>query len=510
MKKQHFQKTCKHLITLIILTFSLFSLNAGSVSAEPDDVYRNLIIFSNVINEIEKNYVDPVQSEKMIMKAVQGMVRSLDPHSAYLEPQEYSALEDDTRGEFSGIGVVMIIKNDILTIISPIEGSPAYKAGIKAGDVIVKVDGESTLEMSISEAVNRIKGKKGTTLALTILRDNESYIQFDLVRDDIPIKSVKSARLQPGYGYVSISNFNDKTSDDLEKFLEAFESAEPPLSGLVLDLRSNPGGLLNQAVEVTDMFVNEGVIVSIKGRQESETQIWKAHENNKHRKYPVVVLINGGSASASEIVAGALQDHKRALILGTTSFGKGTVQNLRKFSDGSALKLTIARYYTPSGRSIQAEGITPDIELEYNYMEKGKDKKKLLKESDLKNHLKQNDTADSQISHILKNLDDYQDGQIKTELNMRLAPKNDGDVIMVLTKGDTVKIIEKKENKWLKILYKEKIGYIKDRKKFITKKAPVNQTGYGHIAVESLLRDNQVKRALELLISHNIFAERMD
>lgn len=497
----------KFILTLLVLTIVFLFLPAGITLAENDKVYQNLIIFADVINEIEQSYVDPVDSDKIIIKAVQGMVRSLDPHSAYLDPEEFAALEDDTKGEFSGIGVVMIIKNNILTVISPIEGSPAYKAGIKAGDIIIKVNGESTHEMSISEAVNRIKGPKGSPLTLTVLRNNETSVKFDLIRDDIPLTSVKSKILQPGYAYISISNFNENTSTELTEALETLEANPVPLSGLVLDLRGNPGGLLKQAVDISDLFINEGIIVSIKGKKDSEAQIWKANENATQRSYPIVVLINSGSASASEIVAGALQEHKRALILGTTSFGKGSVQNVKQFSDGSALKLTVARYYTPSGRSIQAEGIKPDIELKYKQIDIEKPKRKALKESDLWHHLEKADNLNGESS-VIKNLDQYKSGVIQTKLNMRKKPERNATILKVLTEGTTVKIIEEVENQWLKITIDNEVGYIKDKKQYITKtdiKEDVDKT-----TLERLLHDNQVKRALELLISHNIFSERID
>lgn len=501
-------KTQVRLIRRFIFSgiFVLFLFSAFHAAAETDGVYENLIIFSDVISEIEKSYVDPVSSEEIIIKAVQGMVRSLDPHSAYLEPEEYSALKDDTRGEFSGIGVVMVIKNDILTIVSPIEGSPAYKAGIIAGDVIVKVNDEPTRDMSITEAVNRIKGKKGTSLSLTILRGDETYLRFELVRDDIPILSVKSAPLKPGYGYIAITNFNKNTGDDLVSALKILESATPAMTGLVLDLRGNPGGLLNQAVDVADMFIDEGTIVTIKGHQERETQVWNAHKNSTPRDYPIVVLINGGSASASEIVAGALQDHKRALVLGTTSFGKGTVQNIREFTNGAALKLTVARYYTPGGRSIQAEGITPDIEMQYSLLDKIVKKKRIIKESDLRNHLDKGD----ETTHILQNLDTYPEGTVKTGLNLRKSPSKDSEILTTLSRGDAVKIADKEDGEWLRIIAGGKIGYIKNNKKYISRNKPPELSEAASFSPEELLRDNQIKRALELLVSHNIFSERME
>ncbi len=510
MTKTQLLQLKRLILSVLILFIGIVLFSANPTIAETDKVYQNLIIFADVINEIEKNYVDPVESEKIIIKAVQGMVRSLDPHSAYLDPEEFSSLEDDTKGEFSGIGVVMIIKDNILTVISPIEGSPAFKAGIKAGDIIIKVNGESTHEMSISEAVNRIKGPKGSALTITVLRKNKVAIKFELTRDDIPLTSVKSRILQPGYAYISISNFNENTNTELISALEKFETATTPLTGLILDLRGNPGGLLKQAVDISDLFINEGVIVSIKGRKDSETQIWKAQENSISRAYPIVVLINGGSASASEIVAGALQEHKRALILGTTSFGKGSVQNIKKFSDGSALKLTVARYYTPSGRSIQAEGIKPDVELKYKLIEKEVSEGKSIKESDLRHHLGKVGNLNEEESPVINNLEEYISRVIQTTLNMREAPDKKGKVLKILTKGSNVKIIEEIEDEWLKVVFENKIGYIKDKERYITKETPEDDVEFGKLELEQLLHDNQVKRALELLVSHNIFSERIN
>ncbi|OEU64714.1 MAG: peptidase S41, partial [Desulfobacterales bacterium PC51MH44] len=294
-----------------------------------------------------------------------------------------------TQGEFTGIGISITMRNGFVTVISPIEGTPAYKAGIKAGDKIVKVDGEPTNDLR--QAVKLIRGPKGTKVMVTIIREEaKEPIDFNLIRDVIPVESVRYIVLRPGYGYIWITNFRDNTTEDLVTKLEILESAEVPLKGLILDLRDNPGGLLNQSIKVSDLFLEKGEILAIKGRLEKNTKIFKAKPNSTRRDYPIVVLINGGSASASEIVAGALQDHKRALILGTTSFGKGSVQTVETLRDGYGLKLTIARYYTPSGRSIQAKGIEPDIVVKARFIDK-KYKDDIdggrTKEKDLKNHL---------------------------------------------------------------------------------------------------------------------------
>jgi carboxyl-terminal processing protease len=352
-----------------------------------EETYEGLKVFSDVIDLIERNYVDEVDTKHLIEEAVRGMVGSLDPHSALLPPEAFKELQIDTHGEFTGIGIHVTMRNNLVTVISPIEGTPAYKAGIKAGDKIIKVDGETTEDLR--EAVKRMRGPKGTEVVITVLREGESEpLEFTLIRDVIPIYSVKQAILQPGYGYVWVTNFRDNTSEDLIKALKKMESGDTPLKGLVLDLRDNPGGILSQAIQISDIFLEEGEILSIKGRLKKHTKVFKAHLDDTPRSYPLVVLINGGSASASEIVAGALQDHKRALIMGTTSFGKGSVQTVETLRDGYGLKFTIARYYTPSGRSIQAKGVVPDIEVQAGRVdENGSGPENLIKEKDLKNHL---------------------------------------------------------------------------------------------------------------------------
>jgi len=439
---------------MTILAVIFWTVGSGfyrNIAADSEETYKGLKIFSDVIELIEKNYVDPVDADQLMQKAIQGMVRSLDPHSSLLPPEAYEELKVDTQGEFGGIGIEITIQNGILTVVSPIEGTPAYKAGIMAGDKIIKVDGESTQEMELWEAVKKMRGPEGATVVITIIREGVSEpMDFTLIRDIIPIKSVRSITLKPGYGYVRIANFNDSTSQDLENALESLESAEIPLKGLILDLRDNPGGLLPQAIQISDFFLEEGKILSIKGRQKKHQKIFRAHPNEIKRDYPMIVLINGGSASASEIVAGALQDNHRALILGVTSFGKGTVQTVESLREGYGLKLTIARYYTPSGKSIQAKGIVPDIEVKYRFMEEdGADEGKYIsvKEKDLKNHLEA-------VPH----------GQ----------------------KEDETASEEKK----------------KETKKY---KMPSAEHSYGPLKIEELQRDNQVSRAIEILTSYEIF-----
>ena len=359
----------------------------GDLAAKSDESYEGLKIFSDVIQLIEKDYVDEVESKELIQKAIQGMVQSLDPHSSLLPPEAFEDLQIDTQGKFTGIGIHITMKDGFVTVISPIEDTPAYKAGIIAQDRIIKVDGKPVKDLR--EAVNMMRGPKGTQVSVTIARQGEKEpIDFELVRDVIPIVSVKETILKPGYSYIRLSQFSGSTTTELEAALQKAESAKVPMKGLILDLRNNGGGLLNQAIKVSDLFLEEGKILSIKGRDKKNTKEYMATPDTVSRKYPIVVLINSGSASASEIVAGALQDQKRALILGTTSFGKGSVQTVETLRDGSGLKLTIARYYTPSGRSIQAKGIEPDIVLKHKRIDPNElEEEGLLKEKDLLNHL---------------------------------------------------------------------------------------------------------------------------
>lgn len=386
--KQHKGKIGAVLLFSAILWLAASGTYEGLL-AGTDKTYEELKIFSDVLDIVEKNYVDPVDSTKLVRGAIQGMVQALDPHSSYLSPDAFKELQIDTKGEFSGIGIVITMQDNILTVISPIEGSPAHEAGIQAGDRILKVDGEDTNNMKLWEAVKKMRGKKGTTVVITVSREGlEEPKDFTIVRDVIPLESVRSYVLKPGYGYLRITNFRDHTFDDVGTALKKLESAESPLAGLILDLRDNPGGLLDQAVKVADVFLDKGIIVSIKGRLESHSKTYSAHPHKEKHSYPIVLLINEGSASASEIVAGALQDHGRALLLGATSFGKGSVQSVEPLRDGSGLKLTIARYYTPKGQVIQAKGISPDVAVEERFIPQTETPKRhYMHEKDLKNHI---------------------------------------------------------------------------------------------------------------------------
>lgn len=368
----------------------------SSLAASTEETYKGLKVFSDVLEIIQEKYVEEVDTKVLIEKAIQGMVQSLDPHSTLLPPEAYEDLRIDTQGNFTGIGIHITVRDGMVTVISPIEGTPAAKAGIQAMDRIIKVDDQDVEDLR--QAVNMMRGPKGTEVKVTVLRKGaQDPIEFDLIRDVIPVKSIKAQTLKPGYGYIWITNFTGNTTEDFLEALEKIEAENQPMKGLILDLRNNGGGLLDQSIKISDIFIDDGVILSIKGREKENTRVFRATPSETQRNYPMVVLINGGSASASEIVAGALQDHKRALLLGTDSFGKGSVQTVETLRDGSGLKLTVALYYTPSGKSIQAEGIEPNITVNYRQIsetEENSETTAFLKEKDLKNHIEvpKNDT----------------------------------------------------------------------------------------------------------------------
>jgi carboxyl-terminal processing protease len=362
-----------------------------NVSAVGRQDYESLEAFSNILSIVKKNYVEDVETKNLVNGAINGMLNSLDPHSAYLTPDLYKDLQSDTQGRFGGLGIEITVKGGMLTVVSPIEDTPAHKAGIKPGDQIFKIEDEFTKDMSLVDAVKKMRGLKGTKINLTIRRENATdLIDVSLVRDIIRVQSVKSRSLEPGYGYVRLAQFQERSDRDVQRALEKLAAETSGLKGLVLDLRNNPGGLLNQAVRVSDLFLDSGMIVYTDGRIESQKQKFFAQKDGTWVDFPLVVLVNGGSASASEIVAGALQDHKRAVVLGTKSFGKGSVQTILPLDDSSALRLTTARYFTPKGRSIQATGIVPDILIDNIPLQDGKpDERKRpgLREENLPGHL---------------------------------------------------------------------------------------------------------------------------
>ena len=340
------------LVCLLMAGLLFINGNNRDVTAGTDDVYENIEIFAEVLRQIEENYVEPQDPQKLIYGAIKGMVQGLDPHSSFLTKEEHQELLIETKGKFSGVGIVIEMRDNLLTVVSPIEGTPAYKAGIKAGDQIIGIDNKPSNDMTLTDAVKNIRGPKGTKVKLTIRREGaDKPLEFSITRDEIPLISVRHHMLTPDIAYIRISSFQNKTDQNLSLALEKVEK-RGELKGLILDIRNNPGGLLTQSIKVSDLFLDSGSIVSTKGRNEAQNMEVSASRNEKPRNYPIIVLVNGGSASAAEILAGALQDNKRALILGTRTFGKGSVQTILPLSDGSGLRLTTAKYYTPSGKSI--------------------------------------------------------------------------------------------------------------------------------------------------------------
>ena len=366
-------------------------LSIQKVSAEDKSVYEQLQVFSDVLDIVKENYVQEVSDEELIEGSISGMLKTLDPHSSYLNPDAYRELQVETKGSFGGIGIEITIRNGVLTVVSPLEGTPAYELGIEAADQILRVDGEPTKEMTLMEAVKKMRGPKGTNVVLTIMREGFTKPKdFVITRATIAIKSVRTKTLEPGYGYLRLSQFQSTTMKDLRQALAKLEKENEPMKGLILDLRNNPGGLLDQAVKVSDEFLNEGLIVYTGGRLKSQDMRFEAHMNSKPHAYPIVILVNEGSASAAEIVAGALQDHKRAVVVGVKTFGKGSVQTVMPLRNGAALRLTTAIYYTPSGHSIQAKGIEPDIVVKRvlpTEQEDENERLRVIREEDLKNHM---------------------------------------------------------------------------------------------------------------------------
>lgn len=332
---------------------------------EQQETYENLEIFSNVLTLLQQHYVDPINPHDVITGAINGMLTALDPHSSYMSAEDFKELQQETKGSFSGIGIEITIQDSILTVVSAIEGTPAHKAGLQAGDQIVRIEKESTKNMTLMDALKKLRGKKGSLVNITIHRKSLQELQeISLTRDDIPLQSVKSLELEAGFQLIRISNFQTNTTSDFKNALDS-SNRKQPLKGLILDLRDNPGGLLDQAIKVADVFLEKGIIVSTRGRDPEQDAVFSAHKNGDKYEFPIIVLVNDGSASASEIVAGALQDHRRAIILGTVTFGKGSVQTIIPMPEGAGLRLTTARYYTPSGDSIQATGIKPDVVVQF-------------------------------------------------------------------------------------------------------------------------------------------------
>ncbi|GAB4166496.1 MAG: S41 family peptidase [Geothermobacteraceae bacterium] len=375
------------LLTLLSGTGSVLTGAWAAPESPEQDDYHQIRRLTDVLGLIRKSYVEEVALDRLVDGAIEGMLASLDPHSGYMPPEMFEEMQIDTTGEFGGLGIEITMEDGLLTIVTPLEDTPAFRAGLQPGDQIVKIDDQVTKDMDIMEAVRLMRGEVGTSVRLTIAREgSESLIEVSLVREIIQIHSVKSRLLDAGVGYIRLAQFQERTAEDLYQALDALGAENgAPLSGLILDLRNNPGGLLDQAVAVADTFLKDGLIVYTEGRDPESVLRFSAADDGNEPDCPLVVLINSGSASASEIVAGALHDHGRALIMGTRSFGKGSVQTIIPLESGAGLRLTTARYYTPSGTSIQARGIEPDVVVR-PLSATEKEESGHLREADLDNH----------------------------------------------------------------------------------------------------------------------------
>ena len=408
----------KNVFLKVILLFTLITLLAPKTygSSSDEEKYKYLDLFGQVFDRVRSSYVEEVTDQELIEKAIDGMLSGLDPHSGFMNEEVFQEMQMDTEGKFGGLGIEITMEEGFVKVIAPIEDTPAYEAGVLAGDYIIQIDETPVFGLTLNEAVELMRGKKGEPIVITISRANTEPFEIEIIRDYIKIRSVKSEVLN-NIGYLRITSFNEQTESGLLDAIKKIEK-ENQIKGYVLDVRSNPGGLLTQAVKVTDIFLERGEIVSTRGRDKKDIRRYRAKKSDRTNGKPLVVIIDGGSASASEIVAGALQDHKRAIIIGTQSFGKGSVQTIIPFqvsnSDNlTGIRLTTARYYTPSGESIQGKGIVPDIIIEQGEFESFDYKR--FSESDLKDSLDKNneedveENADNELSEFEKRLEiDYQ------------------------------------------------------------------------------------------------------
>lgn len=392
----------------IFMLFALSALAADFVAAQNDDNQLNetsaeelpldeIRTFTEVFAKVKNDYVEEIDDRKLLESAIRGMLEGLDPHSAYLDKEAYKELQQGTSGEFGGLGIEVDMEDGFIKVISPIDDTPAQRAGIKAGDLIIRLDDTPVKGMSLNDAVKLMRGKPKTDITLTVVREGEKKpLKITITRDIITVKSVRHRTLEPGFGYLRVSHFQTHTPNDVRRELQELKAENNnKLKGMILDLRNNPGGILSAAVEISDFFLEKGLIVYTEGRDRDSKLRFNAKPVDMLDKAPIIVLVNAGSASASEIVAGALQDHKRAVIMGQQTFGKGSVQTILPMANEAALKLTTARYYTPSGRSIQAEGITPDIIIDKLKVENIENDISTVKEADLSRHLT-NDKATEQ------------------------------------------------------------------------------------------------------------------
>jgi len=454
---RHFMLAAAMAAALLLLSRDVGSAqNAGATNADTSaDTYRALSLFGDVFSKVKEDYVEPVEDDKLIEAAVNGMLTSLDPHSGYMNAKSFRDMQIQTRGEFGGLGIEVTMENGLVKVVSPIDDTPAAKAGIKPGDLIVQLDNEPVQGMTLEEAVEKMRGPVNSSIKLTIRRGKEQPFEVSLKRATIKIQSVRS-EIFDNIGYIRISSFSEQTDDGVKAAMAKFkDKLGKNLQGIVLDLRNNPGGLLDQAVAVSDDFLDRGEIVSTRGRRAEDVQRFNSHGHDLVAGVPMVVLINGGSASASEIVAGALQDHHRGVLLGTRSFGKGSVQTIVPLGSHGAMRLTTARYYTPSGRSIQARGIDPDIVVEQ-----------------------------AKVEHI-------SDGEMRTERDLRGALHND------TTPGEQPGDTDKDKDK-----DKSKGGE--------SKAAPSDQTAKPAEAEKPLdSQDYQLARALDLLRGVTLFNQHV-
>ena len=395
-------------------------LSLNQASASNQDTYRFLNLFGDVFDRVRADYVEEPDSEKLIDTAINGMLSGLDPHSSYMNPKRFKDMQVQTRGEFGGLGIEVTMENEVVKVVSPIDDTPAQKAGILANDLITHIDGKEVRGMNLNEAVDKMRGKVGSPILLTIVRKGtNAAFDVEVVRDIIKIRAVRFNVERDDIGYIRISSFNDQTQENLDKAIAKIkEQTGDKLKGYIIDLRNNPGGLLNQAISVSDTFLDRGVIVSTRGRNGAETDRSTASSGDATDGKKVVVLINGGSASASEIVAGALQDHKRATVLGTRSFGKGSVQTIIPLGSEGAIRLTTARYYTPSNTSIQAKGIVPDIMIEQELPEELKAQaQRNTSEASLRGHLSGEDKEETGSSSFVP-ADKEKDMQLKAAIDL--------------------------------------------------------------------------------------------
>ena len=380
----------------LVVTLGASPVFAVDAKKNDEETYRLLALFGDVFERVRAEYVEPPSEEEMIEAAITGMLTSLDPHSSFLNAKSFKDMQVNTRGEFGGLGIQVTMEAGYIKVISPIDDTPAFRAGIESGDIVTHLDGESVQGLTLTQAVDRMRGKVGSDIRMTVVREGREPFDVSITRAIIKITSVRS-RAEGDIGYIRITSFNEQTDVGLKRAVEKInDELGDKIQGYVLDLRNNPGGLLDQAVAVSDAFLERGEIVSTRSRNPEDTQRFNAREGDLVEGMPLVVLINGGSASASEIVAGALQDHRRAVVLGTKSFGKGSVQTIMPVSGNGAMRLTTARYYTPSGRSIQAKGVDPDIEVKQSRIEEISSNRPRRSEADLRGALDTNSNSESE------------------------------------------------------------------------------------------------------------------